>query len=88
MACFDYEEVASMRALTTAVVVAVLAALPLSSAAQRRDCTDLKGEIEARIKQNGVDKFSLEIVDAGAPPDGKVVGTCEGGRKIIIYKRG
>jgi len=78
-----------MRAIKTAVVVvAVVAAFPLTSAAQRKDCTDLKGEIEARVKQNGVDKFSLEIVEASAPPAGKVVGTCEGGRKIIVYKRG
>jgi hypothetical protein len=78
-----------MRALGTAVAVAaVLAAFPLSSAAQRKDCNDLKGEIEARIKGNGVDKFSLAIVDASAQPDGKVVGTCEGGTKIIVYKRG
>jgi hypothetical protein len=57
--------------------------------AQRKPCEDLKGEIEAKIKKNGVDKFSLEVVDASADTkDAKVVGTCDGGAKKIVYKRG
>ena len=60
-----------------------------SALAQRKDCGELKGEIEAKIKKNGVDKFSLDIVDADAQvADGKVVGTCDGGSKKIVYKRG
>jgi len=30
----------------------------------------------------------LEVVAKGAAADGKVVGTCEGGTKEIVYKRG
>jgi hypothetical protein len=57
--------------------------------AQKKDCGELKGEIEAKIKKNGVDKFSLDVVDASAEAkDGKVVGTCDGGSKKIVYKRG
>ena len=56
--------------------------------AQKKDCSELKGEIEAKIKKNGVDKFALDVVDAGAQADGKVVGTCEGGSKKIVYKKG
>jgi hypothetical protein len=56
--------------------------------AQRKDCEELKGEIEAKIKKNGVEKFSLDIVDADKQADGKVVGTCDGGAKKIVYKRG
>jgi hypothetical protein len=55
---------------------------------QRKDCNELKGEIEAKIKRNGVDKFSLDIVDKDAQAEGKVVGTCDGGTKKIVYKRG
>jgi hypothetical protein len=55
----------------------------------RKPCDELKGEIEAKIKKNGVDKFSLDVVDAAAEAkDGKVVGTCDGGTKKIVYKRG
>jgi hypothetical protein len=79
-----------MKAITTALVAAAaLAAFaPGAAAAQRKDCQELKGEIEAKIRQNGVDRFSLAVVDASAPPDGKVVGICDGGSKQIVYKRG
>ena len=56
--------------------------------AQVKPCEELKGEIEAKIKKNGVEKFSLDIVDADKQADGKVVGTCDGGSKKIVYKRG
>jgi hypothetical protein len=75
------------------IIVAVLV-LGISGAAlaQRKSCEDLKGEIEAKIKKNGVDKFTLDIVDAEkadeAAKDGKVVGSCDGGTKRIVYKRG
>ena len=56
--------------------------------AQKKDCGELKGEIEAKIKKNGVDKFTLEVMEADKQSDGKVVGTCDGGTKKIVYKRG
>ena len=56
--------------------------------AQTKACAELKSEIEAKIKKNGVEKFSLEIVDKDAQADGKVVGTCEAGSKKIVYKKG
>ena len=59
-----------------------------SALAQRKDCGELKGEIEAKIKKNGVDKFTLDVLEADAQSDGKVVGTCDGGSKKIVYKRG
>ena len=48
----------------------------------------MKGEIDAKIRKNGVEKFTLDIVDKDAQSDGKVVGTCGGGAKKIVYKRG
>lgn len=72
------------------IIIAVLAAFALSSPAfaQKKSCDDLKGEIEAKIKKNGVDKFTLDVVDTEAQAEGKVVGTCDGGTKKIVYKRG
>jgi len=71
------------------LIVAVVVAMGLSGSAwaQRKDCAELKGEIEAKIKKNGVDKFSLDVVDANAQAEGKVVGTCDGGAKKIVYKK-
>jgi hypothetical protein len=71
------------------LIVAVVVAMGLSGPAwaQKKDCAELKGEIEAKIKKNGVDKFSLDVVDANAQAEGKVVGTCDGGAKKIVYKK-
>jgi hypothetical protein len=76
------------------LMVAALVALGMSAVvtgsawAQVKACEELKGEIDAKIRKNGVDKFTLEIVDANAQGEGKVVGTCDGGSKKIVYKRG
>ena len=53
-----------------------------------KPCEELKSEIAAKIDAKGASNYSLEIVDKGAAADGKVVGTCEGGTKEIVYKRG
>ncbi len=53
-----------------------------------KPCEELKSEIAAKLDANGVSGYSLEVVDKGAAADGKVVGTCEGGAKEIVYKRG
>jgi hypothetical protein len=77
-----------MARLIAAAAVAVGMAVSGPALAQRKDCGELKGEIEAKIKKNGVEKFSLDVVDKDAQADGKVVGTCDGGTKKIVYKRG
>jgi Protein of unknown function (DUF1161) len=74
-----------VKLIAAAVVVGLVISGP--ALAQRKDCGELKDEIEGKIKKNGVEKFSLEIVDADKQADGKVVGTCDGGTKKIVYKR-
>ena len=78
-----------VKLIAAAVVVGLagLLANPGTALAQRKDCGELKGEIEAKIKKNGVEKFSLDIVEADKQAEGKVVGTCDGGTKKIVYKR-
>jgi len=68
------------------VVASMLIALP--ALAQLKPCEELKSEIEAKIKNNGVNAFTLTIVGKDAAEDGKVVGTCDGGTNKIVYKRG
>jgi len=72
------------------LILAALVVMGMSGSAwaQSRTCDELKGEIDAKIKKNGVDKFTLDIVDKDAQAEGKVVGTCGGGAKKIVYKRG
>jgi hypothetical protein len=70
------------------LAAALVLGLSTTAWAQMKACDELKGEIEAKIKKNGVDKFTLDIVDKDAQAEGKVVGTCEAGAKKIVYKKG
>jgi len=54
----------------------------------RKPCEELKTEIDAKIKKNGVPMYTLDVVEMGAQAEGKVVGTCDGNTKKIVYKRG
>jgi Protein of unknown function (DUF1161) len=71
-------------------LIAIAASLLIASPvlAQVKPCEELKGEIDTKIKNNGVAAFTTTIVDKDATEDGKVVGTCDGGTKKIVYKRG
>jgi len=70
--------------------IVLLAALMLaaSPALARKDCEKLKSEIDAKIKANGVPVYTLEIVPNDEVKDGEVVGSCDGGTKKIVFKRG
>jgi hypothetical protein len=54
----------------------------------RKPCEELKSEIDAKIKKNGVPMYTLDVVDMEVQAEGKVVGTCDGQTKKIVYKRG
>jgi hypothetical protein len=75
--------------MTVRLLVAMLV-LGLSGSvwAQRKPCEELKAEIDAKIRKNGVETFTLDIVEVDAQAEGKVVGTCDGNTKKIVYKRG
>ncbi|MBZ5874755.1 DUF1161 domain-containing protein [Chromohalobacter israelensis] len=63
------------------------------------DCDVLQDEIEAKIRANGVDEFQLDIIDSARVDEdgvregdplagGEVVGSCDGGSRKVIYRRG
>lgn len=69
-------------------LIVALLSLGLSSAwAQVKPCDELKIEIATKIEANGVKEYTLEIVDNDYAGDGKVVGTCDGGTKKIVYAK-
>jgi hypothetical protein len=71
------------------MVKILAAALALGfSATAWAGCDEVKAKIEEKIKKNGVEKFTLTIVDKGAQVDGKVVGNCDNEQKLIVYKKG
>ena len=63
-----------------------LAATP--ALAQQKDCSELKAEIDAKILRSGVTVFTTTIVERDAKFEGTVVGTCDGGARRVVYKRG
>lgn len=68
------------------LLIALTVAMP-AVFAQVKPCEELKGEIAAKIEANGVKNYTLEIVDNDQVGDRKVVGSCEGGTKKIVYSR-
>jgi hypothetical protein len=52
-----------------------------------KPCEELKDEITKKLDAKGVKGYTLEIVAKDKDAEGKVVGTCEGGTKKIIYTR-
>jgi hypothetical protein len=73
--------------MTRTATLCLLAALAMPAWA-KKDCNELKAEIEAKLKAKGVGKYSLEIVPASEAKGGREVGACDGGAKRIVYKRG
>ena len=61
---------------------------PAAQGMMRKPCEEIKAEIDAKIKKNGVPMFTLDVMDMDAQAEGKVVGTCDGQTKKIVYKRG
>ena len=75
-----------MRPLVTMAVLLVASASAFAQAA--KPCEDLKAEIAKKLEAKGVKSYSLEIMAKDDKEgDGKVVGTCEGGTKKIVYLR-
>ena len=55
----------------------------------RKACDDLKAEIAKKLDAKGVVGYSLDAVDKGKEAaDAKIVGSCDGGTKSIVYTRG
>jgi hypothetical protein len=70
--------------LFASLLVAALSA----GAAGQKPCEELKAEIAKKLDANGVKSYSLDIVAKDKEADGKVVGSCDGGTKKIVYQRG
>jgi Protein of unknown function (DUF1161) len=73
-------------------LLGLLIALPLLQGVcfgQRKDCEELKKEIAEKLDAKGVKNYTLTVTDAKQVKDtDKVVGSCDGGTKKIVYTRG
>jgi Protein of unknown function (DUF1161) len=58
------------------------------TALPHKSCDDLKAEISKKLDAKGVVGYTLDAVDKGKEADGKVIGSCDGGTKSLVYTRG
>lgn len=67
----------------------LLTAIPMlaTGAAFAKPCDEVKSEIAAKLDAKHVANYTLDVVPNEQNSDGKVVGTCEGGAKKIVYTR-
>ena len=63
----------------------IVAVIPVAALA--RDCNEVRAEIDSKITAKGVTNYVLEIVDAQNVKEEKIVGTCAGGAKQIVYRK-
>jgi len=52
-----------------------------------KPCEELKDEISKKLDAKGVKGYTLEIVAKDKDAEGKIVGTCDGGAKKVIYSK-
>lgn len=74
--------------MNKAILFAAILAVAATPALAKKSCEELKGEIEAKLKAKGVKAWTIEIVGKDEQKEGRVVGTCEGDTKKLVYKRG
>ena len=75
-----------MTLKATMLVVCALLGAATPALAQKKSCDELKTEIEQKLQARGVQDFTLEVLAADkVKSKHKVVGTCEGGHKKIVY---
>ncbi|AZF02848.1 DUF1161 domain-containing protein [Pseudomonas sp. R5-89-07] len=70
------------------LLAAGLLSIAGTALAAGKPCEELKSELAAKLDAKGVQHYSLDVVDKGSAADAKVIGSCEGGTKEIVYKRG
>ncbi len=68
-----------------ASVAVLLCASAFAFADGPKSCDVLKSEIAKKLEANGAKAYTLEIVAKDKDAEGKVVGSCEGGTKKIMY---
>lgn len=77
-----------MKSVIMKAALATIACVLAGPALAKTSCDEVKAQIEAKIQAKGVKAFTLTIVPKDEKTDLRVVGTCDGGAKKIIYKRG
>lgn len=75
-------------AVRTLLLILTLVATPATVQAHKRNCDELRAQIDAKLQSRGVTGYSLDIVEAADTGSASIVGTCDGGSHRIVYARG
>lgn len=73
--------------LTLTAVLAVSAIAVTAPAWAAKSCDELKSEISTKLDGKKVTGYTLEVIAADQVGGKKVVGSCEGGSKKIVYSK-
>lgn len=68
-------------------VMLLMAAFAVPALA-KTSCDELVAQIEQKLEKKGVKNYALTVIPAEEATELRVVGTCEAGKKKIVYKRG
>jgi len=69
-------------------IVIGAALLAVSSQLWAKPCEELGAEISAKLEAKGIRGYSLKLVRPAEVGTQTVVGSCDGGRSVIVYKKG
>jgi hypothetical protein len=69
------------------IVAALVLSLTAAPAFSQKPCEELKSEIAKKLDAKGVKDYQLDVVATEEVKDQKVVGSCEGCKKKIVYKK-
>ena len=72
--------------MLAAIAVLLFVSVPAHAQAAK-PCEELKDEIAKKLDAKGVKGYTLDIVAKDKDAEGKIVGTCDGGTKKIMYNR-
>jgi hypothetical protein len=68
-------------------IVIAAAALAAPAAFAGKPCEELKAEITQKLEAKGVKNYTLDVVETDKVGEQKVVGSCEGGKKKLVYAK-
>ena len=67
--------------------VLLIGSLTLSTAVLATPCEEVKTAIAAKLDAKHVTGYTLDVVPAEQAGEAKVIGSCEGGAKKIVYTK-
>ena len=77
-----------MKSVIMMTAIAISACALANPAWAKTSCEEVTAQIETKIKAKGVKDFTLTVIAKDEKTDLRVVGTCDGGAKKIVYQRG